>query len=171
MKKLRSWVTPVTSGSFLLIGVTGALMFFKVHGGLIVIAHEWLSPVFLIGACLHIWLNWSAVYAHLTRVRGMVVVGLFAVLLLLSLVPLDEVSEVVREHGHGQEVAQKAAEVLLEARISTVAELTGRTPQQLRDILGRHDIRFVSDELTLAGVARQGHVHPTHLLAEMLPDR
>lgn len=44
MNKLRAWVTPITIGSFLLIGVTGLLMFFKVPGGLIVIAHEWLSP-------------------------------------------------------------------------------------------------------------------------------
>ena len=57
MKKLRSWVTPITIGSFLLLGVTGLLMFFKVRGGLIVVAHEWLSPIFVVGACLHIFLN------------------------------------------------------------------------------------------------------------------
>jgi hypothetical protein len=81
MKKLRAWVTPITIGSFLLIGVTGLLMFFKVRGGLIVVAHEWLSPIFVVGACLHIWLNWGVVRANLSRARGIIIVGLFAALL------------------------------------------------------------------------------------------
>ena len=103
MKKLRAWVTPITIGSFLLLGVTGLLMFFKVRGGLIVVAHEWLSPIFVVGACLHIWLNWGAVRANLSRARGIIIVGLFAALLAFSVAPLKEVDEIAREHGHGQE--------------------------------------------------------------------
>jgi hypothetical protein len=72
MKRLRSWVTPITIGSFLLIGVTGLLMFFKARGGLIVVAHEWLSLIFAIAACLHIGLNWSAIRTYLSRARGLV---------------------------------------------------------------------------------------------------
>jgi hypothetical protein len=172
MKKLRSWVTPITIGSFLLIGVTGLLMFFKVRGSLIVVAHEWLSPIFVVGACLHTWLNWGAVRAHLSRARGIVLVGLFAALLLLSLVPFDEASEIAREHGHGQEgAARGAAEVLLKARIATVAELTGHTPQQLRDELGHYGIRVTSDDVTLADAARQNQVNPLRVLDAVLRDK
>jgi hypothetical protein len=171
MKKLRSWVTPVTVGSFLLIGVTGLLMFFKVRGSLIVVAHEWLSPIFVIGACLHVWLNWGAVRAHLSRGRGLAVVGLFAALLLLSLVPFDEAAEIAREHGHGQERAdRRMAEILLKARVSTVAELTGHTPQQLRDRLGRYGIRITTDEVTLADAARQSQVNPVRVLDAVLQE-
>ena len=169
MKKLGSWVTPITLGSFLLIGATGLLMFLKVRGGLIVVAHEWLSPVLVLGTCLHIWLNWSAVRAHLSRARGLIVVGLFTSLLVIALVPFDETAQVAWEHGHGQErTDRRAAAVLLEARISSVAELTGRTPQQLRDRLGRHGIRATSDELTLADAARQSQVHPARVLGAVL---
>lgn len=171
MKKLRSWVTPITIGSFLLIGVTGLLMFFEVRGSVIVVAHEWLSPVFLIGACLHVWLNWGAVRTHLSRPRGLGVVGLFAALLLFSLVPFDEAAEIAREHGHGQESTyRRATEVLLKARVSTVAELTGRTPQQLRDSLGRYGVRVTSDEVTLADSARQSQVSPVCVLDAVLHD-
>ena len=169
MKKLGSWVTPITLGSFLLIGATGLLMFFEVRGSLIVVAHEWLSPVLVLGACLHIWLNWSAVRAHLSRARGLILVGLSTSLLVIAVVPFDETAQVAWEHGHGQErTDRRAAAVLLEGRISSVAELTGRTPQQLRDSLGRHGIRVASDEVTLADAARQSQVHPTQALGAVL---
>jgi hypothetical protein len=169
-KTLRSWLTPITIGSFLLIGVTGLLMFFKVRGTLIVVTHEWLSPVFVVGACLHTWLNWGALRTHLSRARGLVIVGLFAAPLAVCLVPFDEVSEIAREHGHGQEsIGRRAAEVLLKARISTVAELTGRTPQQLRDSLGRHGVRVTSDDFTLGEAGRQSQIHPARVLGAVLP--
>lgn len=169
MKKLRAWATPITIGSFLLLGVTGLLMFFRVRGGLIVVAHEWLSPIFVVGACLHIWLNWGAVRAHLSRARGIIIVGLFAALLAFSIAPFKEVDEIAREHGHGQEMfARRAAKLLLQARISTVAELTGRTPQQLRDSLGRCGIRITTDDVSLADAAQQSRVSPVRALDAVL---
>ena len=171
MKRLRAWVTPITMGSFLLIGVTGLLMFFKVRGSLIVVAHEWLSPIFAVGACLHIWLNWGAVRANLSRARGIVIVGLFAALLAFSIAPFSEVDEIAREHGHGQEeIGRRVAELLLQARISTIAELTGRTPQQLRDRLGRHGIPTTTDEVTLVDAAHQCQVSPVRALDAVLRD-
>jgi len=162
-------VTPLTIGAFLLIGVTGLLMFFKVRGGLIVIVHEWLSLVFVLVAALHTWLNWGAVRAHLSRARGLVVVGSFAALLVLSLLPVEEVSEVARAHGHGQEeLGRRAAEALLGARVSTVAELTGRTPDQVREGLARHGVAVDSDEVTLGEAARQSHVHAVVVLEVVL---
>ncbi len=165
MKKLRAWVTPITIGSFLLIGITGLLMFFKVRGGLIVGAHEWLSPIFAIGLCLHVWLNWAAVRANLSRARGIIIVGLFGALLALAVAPLDEMDEVTLEHGHGQqEVGRKAAEALLQARVSAVAELAGCTPQELRDRLDRYGIRVSSGDVSLADAAHQSQVSPVRAL-------
>ncbi len=162
---VRAWVTPLTIGAFLLIGVTGLLMFFKVRGGLIVIVHEWLSLVFVVVAALHTWLNWGAVRAHLSRARGIVVVGSFAGLLVLSLLPVEEVSEIARAHGHGQEeLGRRAAEALLGARVSTVAELTGCTSEQVREGLARNGVVVDSDQLTLAEVARQSDAHPARVL-------
>lgn len=176
MKKLRAWVTPITIGSFLLIGVTGFLMFLKVRSGLIVAAHEWLSPIFVVSASLHVWLNWGAVRANLSRPRGIIIVGLFAALLALSISPGKWVEARAREHdgehGYAQEViGDKAASALLRARISTAAELTGRTPQQLRDILGRCGVRVASDDVTLADAARQSQVSSVRVLAAVLEEK
>jgi hypothetical protein len=169
MKKLRAWVTPITIGSFLLIGVTGVLMFFKVAGSLVIVAHEWLSPVFVVGSCLHVWLNWGAVRANLTRARGIAIVGVFAALLGVSVAPFEAVEEIARQHGHGEQaMGRQAAELMLQARISTVAELTGRTPQQLRERLGRHGIRVATDKVTLGEAARQCDVEPGRALDAVL---
>jgi hypothetical protein len=171
MKKLRAWVTPITIGSFLLLGVTGLLMFFKVRGALMVVAHEWLSPIFVVGAGLHIWLNWGAVRANLSRPRGVAVVGTFAALLAFSIAPPKAVDVLAQEHGHGQEViVRKAAELLLQARISTVAELTGRTPQEVRDRLSRCGIRVKKDDVSLADAAEQSRVSPVRALDAVLHD-
>jgi hypothetical protein len=146
-------------------------MFFKVRGSLIVVAHEWLSPIFVVGACLHIWLNWGVVRANLSRARGIIIVGLFAALLAFSIAPFNEVDEIAREHGHGQEATgRRAAELLLQARISTVAELTGHTPQQLRDRLGRHGIRTTTDEVSLVDAAHQCQINPARALDAVLQD-
>ena len=172
MKKLRLWVTPITIGSFLLLGVTGLLMFFKVRSGLIVVCHEWLSPIFVVSACLHVWLNWSAVRANLSRPRGILIVGVFAALLAFSVAPFNEAEEIAREHGHGQEViGSRGAQLLLRARISTVAELTGRTRQQMRESLEGHGVRVKSDEVTLADAARESQVSPVRVLHAVLQEK
>jgi hypothetical protein len=168
MNKLRSWVTPTTIGSFLLLGVTGLLMFVGVRGGLIVVAHEWLSPIFVCGACAHIWLNWGAVRANLSRARGIVIVGLFAALLAVSVAPFEEAGEIVWEHGHGLEIGQMAADVLIQARLSTITELTGGTPQQVRERLNRLGARVSSDDMSLADVAAQSHISPLRVLDAVL---
>ena len=49
----RQWVTPLVAGSFLLMGVTGILMFFHWDSGLNKAAHEWLGWLMIIGVALH----------------------------------------------------------------------------------------------------------------------
>jgi len=40
---LRTWATPLTISAFLLMSVTGVLMFFHIEGGLTTVAHQWCS--------------------------------------------------------------------------------------------------------------------------------
>jgi len=54
---VRTWATPLTIVAFLLMAVTGVLMFLDVEFRLVTIAHQWLSWLFLIGAVSHIIAN------------------------------------------------------------------------------------------------------------------
>lgn len=56
---LRQIATPLTIGGFILMAVTGVLMFFHKETGFNKPAHEWFSWAFLTGALLHIYLNFG----------------------------------------------------------------------------------------------------------------
>lgn len=89
----REWATPLTMGAFLLSAVTGMLLFFHLDSGLNKPAHEWLSWALLAGVALHAFSNLQAFKRHLGSPAGRALIGLFAVLLALSFVPLGGRSE------------------------------------------------------------------------------
>ena len=62
---LRSWATPLTIGSFLLMAVTGVLMFFDIVPGYVSFAHEWASWLFLLGVVAHVAVNLRPFQRHL----------------------------------------------------------------------------------------------------------
>ncbi len=53
----RQWVTPLVAGSFLLMGVTGILMFFHWDTGLNKTVHEWLGWAMVVAVALHVKVN------------------------------------------------------------------------------------------------------------------
>jgi hypothetical protein len=167
MMNARTWITPLTLGSFLLVGVTGVLMFFNVKSGLVTVTHEWLSLTFVAGAALHIWLNWKAILATLRRGRSRLIVGAFAMLLALALLSIGH--EQPAPHRQGEAMRQVTT-VLLNTPISTLAVLTDCSTEEVRHRLGEQGIRTSSDTVTLTEVARQNNTHPMHALAAMLWD-
>ena len=84
MKFERKWVTPLVGGSFLLIAVTGILMFFHVDTGLNKVAHEWLGLLMVVAIILHIMLNFKGFKNSFDTFSGRVINGIFIVLLALS---------------------------------------------------------------------------------------
>lgn len=86
----RQWVTPLLAGSFLLSAVTGILLFFKIHLGLIKPFHEWLSWVLVIASVLHLILNAAPLCKSLTPRLGRIIMVVFVLLTLGSLLPLGD---------------------------------------------------------------------------------
>ncbi|TCJ16375.1 DUF4405 domain-containing protein, partial [Parasulfuritortus cantonensis] len=80
----RDWVTPLAAGAFLLSAVTGVLIFFHIDTGLNKAAHEWLSWALLAGVALHVVANFNGFKRHLAGRRGQGLMGVFALVLLLS---------------------------------------------------------------------------------------
>ena len=50
MKSLRLWATPLIVGSFLIMGVSGVLMFFHLETTLMKVVHEWAGWAMVAGA-------------------------------------------------------------------------------------------------------------------------
>lgn len=95
----RQWVTPLLTGSFLLSALTGILLFFKMHLGLIKPFHEWLSWILVVAAVLHCILNYAPLCKSLTPRLGRIIVVVFVLLTLGSLLPLGGEDN---GHGHGR---------------------------------------------------------------------
>ena len=81
MRFLRKWATPWTIGSFLLMSVTGVLMFYHLNSPLNKLAHQWLSFAFLVGVVVHIVTNWLAFSRYFKSPVAIGVMVVFAAVL------------------------------------------------------------------------------------------
>ena len=143
MNVSRDFATSLTVGAFLLMSVTGVLMFFHLDMGLNKTAHEWTGLVLVTAVALHIVVNFVAFKRYFRLWQGRALIGAFAVLLVASFIfggsgkppyivvvdelaarPLSEILPLTTEEHLGQ--------VLNEAGLSvysyddTLVELTQR---------------------------------------------
>jgi len=119
MKLNREWVTPITAGAFLLLGVTGILMFFHLDTGLNKLAHEWLGWILVAAVALHLVLNFQGLKRQLSQTRGQVLAGLFVLTLGLSFLPLGG------EGPGGKAAFMATTGALADAPISALAGVAG----------------------------------------------
>lgn len=78
MKLNRNYITPFISLVFLVVGISGLLMFFHLFDGYTEVVHELLGVFFIICAIFHIILNWKPLKIHFKR--GVFIPALLAVL-------------------------------------------------------------------------------------------
>ncbi len=87
---LRKWATPLTIGTFLVMGVTGTLMFFHLDEGLNKLLHEWAGWVMLAAVGAHVFLNWRAFTVYFKRPAALGIMVVAAGVLVLSFVPVGQ---------------------------------------------------------------------------------
>jgi hypothetical protein len=115
MSSLRQWATPLTIGSFLLMAVTGILMFFHVDIGLNKLAHEWAGWIMVAGVLAHVVLNWRAFSVYFKRPMARVIMAVSALVLAGSFAPVS---------GGGSPV-RPVMMAVAQAPVATVIELSG----------------------------------------------
>lgn len=67
MKLNRNYVTPFISLLFVVVGLSGLLMFFHLFDGYTEVVHEFLGVFFVVCAVFHIILNWKALKIHFKK--------------------------------------------------------------------------------------------------------
>lgn len=159
----RDWITPITTGAFLLTAVTGVLLFFHAATGLNKEVHEWISWIFLIGALLHLALNFGPFKKYLTQRKGQVLMGTFVLLLALSFIPFEE------EHHHAPPFVPPI-KALARTPLSTLAQVAGTSPDQLRDRLSRKGIAVASYDQSLSELIGNDFRDQVHILEELLEE-
>lgn len=88
MKPNRNYVTPFISLLFVVVGLSGLLMFFHLFEGYTEVVHEVLGLFFTISAVFHILLNWKALKIHFKK--AVFLPALFGIITITSLLVVME---------------------------------------------------------------------------------
>lgn len=157
----RYWITPLTMGAFVLTGVTGLLMLFKVRSGLVTPVHEWLSLALVIGGVLHVIDHWTGIRKHLDGKWGKGFVAGALVLIALAVWPWSA--------GEEHERRSNPAEVILaKATVAQLAVISGATTESVIAGLERAGAKDVAAERTIGAVAEASGRPVGRLLASVL---
>jgi hypothetical protein len=156
MSTLRSWATPLTIGSFIISTVTGIVLFFHWNLGLAKPAHEWLSWFMVLGVGLHLAVNWRAFKNYFTKPIPLIVMGLFSVLTVASLLPLNI--------GAGKPPQAKALDALQTAPIGALAAVQQKPIETILKNLQAAGIEVTDPNQTLPQVAQTSQKSERQLL-------
>src|SRR5690606_15678085 len=135
---LRTWSTPLTIGSFILMSVSGVLMFFDVVPGYLSFAHEWFSWFFLVGAGGHIAVNYRPLEKHLKSNWGRANVAIFSIILVVSTYSFGRIT--------APQLKWPISDALIEAPLSVLADVTRTDPADLQGKLKTHGIAATPDQ-------------------------
>jgi hypothetical protein len=141
----RPWITPLVIGAFFLSAVTGVLMFFHLDSGLNKTAHEWLSWAMVIGVGAHVLVNMPAFKRYLSQTTGKAVIGVFALILALSFIPAG--GSAGSEPGFAPPIR-----ALSSAPLPVLAQVVGRSPEDLRSGLQAAGFTVINDQQSLKDV-------------------
>ncbi len=170
----RQWITPIALGSFIVSAVTGILLIFHIKSGFIIWSHEWLSLVFVAGGVLHALINFKPLKTSVVRIKGAVIVVAF---IAVTGVALFSQGQAVTggSHGGGRggfagggSPVGKMFVAMGNLPISTLAEATGHTQDELVATLASNHIAVTSQSQTLAELASQNGTQSADLLKLVL---
>lgn len=152
---LRTWSTPLTISSFILMAVTGVLMFFDVVPGYLSFAHEWFSWFFLAGAGGHIAVNFRPLTKHLQSNWGRANVAIFAIILVVSTFSFGRIT--------APQLKWPISNALIEAPLSALADVTRTDHAVLLGKLKTHGITAAPDQ-SIKELAIKHDVDEFHVL-------
>lgn len=159
---LRNWATPLTIGAFLLMSLTGVLMFFELDRGLVVVAHQWLSWFFLFGAGGHIVANFKPFKRHLASRLGKAALLGAGAIVMAALFSWGLIT--------GPQLERPIEEALISAPLSSLAAVSGQDFRTLLDRLHARNIPAEGQE-TLRQLSALHGVDENRLLGLVfLPD-
>ncbi len=93
----KAWLSPFVAVAFVVIAVTGVLLFFHFKNGPIMVLHEWFGWAFVVAGTVHGVLNIRPLMAYLRQTAALVSLGV-ALILVVGLT----LAGAGHEHGHGR---------------------------------------------------------------------
>lgn len=160
MKLQRDWITPITMGAFGILAVTGALMFFHADTGLNKVVHEWLSWILVAAVVGHAAVNWLGFKRHFSGARGKAILGVSAIVLALSFLPVGGAG------GKPPFVAPMRA--LADAPLPVLAQVAKTTPDDMRTRLQQAGLAPTGEADTVRSLAGEDVGRQIRVLAAVM---
>lgn len=161
VNKLRPWATPLTIGAFVLMAVTGLLMFFHVQIGLVKLAHEWLSLVMVSAVGLHIVINWRAFKRYFSQKAAIAIISLFALLTVTAMA-------IPQAGGLSGGADRQAVNLLLDLPLNTLATITHGNTDTLQAKLTQQGFTVTDPNASLRQIAAASQRNPMEALGKTL---
>lgn len=156
----REWATPMAAGAFLLSAATGVLIFFHADSGLNKFVHEWLSWILLAGVAFHVIANFGAFKRHLLNRRGQWLIGVFALVFLLSF---------ISPGGKNEPPFAPPVRALAAVPLTTLAQVARISPEELRARLVKAGVQPTSDQQNVSELAGSDLRQQLRVLGAVFP--
>lgn len=127
----RKWSTPITIGSFVVISVTGILLFFHFSIGLNKFAHKWVGLVFVLFAFMHLISNFNSFINHMKKPYSALIIYLGVLVLVLSFFQFPMINN---------PSTWVIVERLKNVPLKEVIYLSGKTEGKLKEILNANHV-------------------------------
>ena len=154
-KMQRKVATAVTISSFFITGITGLLIFFELASGSVRAVHEWMSIVFVLGACGHIFVNIKMFKRYFTDSRWTL-----ALVLTIGVLTYYASYEDVYMADH-------TYNLVVNTPIERLIQLNGVTTEQVESLLNDHNLLINSWTMTLTEVATLNNLE-VHYVTELM---
>jgi Domain of unknown function (DUF4405) len=155
---LRKIATPLTIGGFILMSITGVLMFFHKEIGLNKEAHEWFSWAFLVGAGLHVYLNFGTFKKYFTLKNGLPIILLLVAITATSFFLKEE------KEGKGGSPIGMVMQSVETAPIATLAILAKTDTNTIIQKLNAEGLKAQNETDTLGQLAGENREAKMHAL-------
>jgi hypothetical protein len=153
---LKSWATPLAASSFIILAVTGILMFFKIETGLIKPFHEWLSWAMVAGVILHTIANWKQFTGYFSRKPALAIISVGVLVTLFS---------VFTPAKQEQNPRMKMTRAIMTSKLETVAELAGSNGADMSVKLRQKGIAVSDGNMTIRQIAASNGKNEMAVLA------
>ncbi len=141
---MKSWATPLAAGTFIILAVTGILMFFKINVGYIKPVHEWLSWVMVIGIVFHTIANWKSFTSYFSKKPSFTIIGAGLIITVLS---------VFMPSANNGNPGMKMIKALGTAKIETIADMAGQNSDDIITKLEQKGISETGTSMTIQEIA------------------
>lgn len=163
MNTVKTLVTPFTIASFIIMAITGVLLFFHLDVGLNKVAHEWLGWLFLAAVGLHIFFVHSkSLKSYFKRPAALVVIVSAVVVTALSFLPIGD--------DKGKPSFIKAEQALFTGDLNLVSQILGGSESSLRESLESQGLVYRSGDNSLQAIAVQNGISQKEMMSRVFSE-